>query len=417
MATQKPRGASDPVLALICDGRVRLEKRATSRFIHARACIQGKLLRKTTGTANLREAKRVATEWWSELLTLKKRGTLIHAPTFTDCSKKFLASRKQDANEGTISQGQYQQLVWKEALLRPHIGHLKVADIDAQTLRELRAMRETQRNNRGDTLASSTLKKDFVFIHSALVFARDRLKVITQVPPSPPFTGKKAVVHRGRPFLTEAEYKTLHQLAKQHADAPDLNARTQRQRRSLYYYLLISVGGALRVGEADSVRWCDCEETHVITPHGDREDAVLMYVLGKHSTGGRREKAYVMFGGVWAYRQMKAERLPDVKDTDLLFPESHREGMKTLLKAAGLYEFHDPETGRRRTRDRKSLRPTAITLRLDKGDNVSYRAIAEWARTSPVMVEQFYDQLHPAKAAGEVATFRTRKPKATEDDQ
>lgn len=406
------------VISLVCDGRVRLERRTTSRYIHARAFIQGRLLRKTTGTSNLREAKRVATEWWSELLTLKKRGEIVHAPTFTDCAKKFLATRNRDAEEGTISRGQYQQLVWKEALLRPYIGHLKVASIDAQTLLELRAQRETRLNNRGERLTNSTLKKDLVFVHSVLVFAKNRLRVIEEVPPSPPFTGSKAIVRRGRPFLAEAEYKKLHQLAKSQAEERNLNPRTRRQRLSLYYYILISVGGALRVSEAESVRWCDCYETQVISPDGGITDAVLMYVLGKHSRGGSREKAYVMFGGEWAYRQMKQERPEGTSETDLLFPESHREGMKKLLTAAGLYEFNDPETGRKRTRDRKSLRPTAITLRLDKGDNVSYRAIAEWARTSPVMIEEFYDQLHPAKAAGEVATFRKKaKPDAEADDE
>jgi len=236
------------------------------------------------------------------------------------------------------------------------------------------------------------------------------------VPKMPSFSGAKAIVKQGRPYLTDAEYKRLHQLAKTQAEEPDLNPRTRRQRLSLYHYILISVGGALRVSEAESIRWCDCEETQVIRPDGSTEDAVLMYVMGKHARGGKREKAYVMFGGVWAYRQMKAA-LPDgTNETNLLFPEAHREGMKRLLKDAGLYEFHDPETGRMRTRDRKSLRPTAITLRLDKGDNVSYRAIADWARTSPVMIEQFYDQLHPAKAAGEVATFRKKAKPDTDDE-
>jgi hypothetical protein len=40
--------------------------------------------------------------------------------------------------------------------------------------------------------------------------------------------------------------------------------------------------------------------------------------------------------------------------------------MKQLLKDANLYEYQDPFTGDVLTRDRKSLRPTGITLRLDK---------------------------------------------------
>jgi hypothetical protein len=69
--------------------------------------------------------------------------------------------------------------------------------------------------------------------------------------------------------------------------------------------------------------------------------------------------------------------------------------MKRLLKDAGIYEYRDPKTGKRLTRDRKSLRPTRITLRLDKGDKLSHRDVAKLARTSVQMVADFYDQAHP----------------------
>ena len=87
--------------------------------------------------------------------------------------------------------------------------------------------------------------------------------------------------------------------------------------------------------------------------------------------------------------------------------------MKRLLKDVGLYEYRDPATGTTITRDRKSLRPTGITLRLDKGDNVSYRDIAKWARTSVQMVADFYDQATPESSAVKVATFKTPPPKTT----
>lgn len=38
-----------------------------------------------------------------------------------------------------------------------------------------------------------------------------------------------------------------------------LNPRTQRQRQELYWFMLMSVGGALRAGDAYSQRWRDCE--------------------------------------------------------------------------------------------------------------------------------------------------------------
>jgi hypothetical protein len=66
------------LVQLICDGRIRLERRNTSGFIHARAYIQGKLLRKTAGTANLRTATRVATAWWHGLSARNQMGEWLH---------------------------------------------------------------------------------------------------------------------------------------------------------------------------------------------------------------------------------------------------------------------------------------------------------------------------------------------------
>ena len=409
MTTRKPLTSALPFhrkLASVCDGRVRLERLPTSGIISARAWIQGRDIRKSTGERSLSAAKQVATEWWQDLSVRARRGEQIHSPTFAYCATQFLAKRERDAQSGLISAGQFRNLRQKASLLHPLIGHVKVSVIDAESLERLRATRETHQNKRGEPIANETLKKDFVFIHSVLTYARDTLKVLTSVPKSPSFTGTKALVRRGRPFLTEAEYKALHQLAKSQAEEEDLNPRVHRQRQELYWFILISVGGALRVGEAESVRWCDCSLTTLANGAPTGEPAVLMWVMGKHSTGGRREAAYVMFGGVYAFKEMLAGRPETALDTDLIFTESHREGMKRLLKDAALYEYTDPSTGKMLTRDRKSLRPTGITLRLDKGDNLSYRDVAKWARTSVQMVADFYDQAHPEQTAARVAGFR-----------
>ena len=203
-----------------------------------------------------------------------------------------------------------------------------------------------------------------------------------------------------RPFLTYEQWVKVRNLAKSRVAEPDLNPRTKRQRQELYWFLLICVGAALRVGEAYNLRWGDCE---LITLNDkDHTKAVHMRVLGKHSRGGRREDAYGIFGAVSALRAMRAAR-PDVRPDDRLFVENHREGMKELLIKA---ELRADAEGR--TRDSKSLRQTGISLRLDLAPNPDYRDIAKWARTSPAMIASFYDQTHPQQSVERIVGFRKR---------
>ena len=101
----------------------------------------------------------------------------------------------------------------------------------------------------------------------------------------------------------------------------DLNPRTKRQRQELYWFMLICVGAALRVGEAYSLRWRDC--TLIRLGDKDQTEAVHLRVLGKHARGGQREDGYGMFGAVSAFKAMKGAR-PDAKPDDPLFAEQHR---------------------------------------------------------------------------------------------
>jgi integrase len=382
----------------IFDGRVRLERLPTTKNISARAFIQGKLIRKSTRETTLGAASVVARKWFETLLAKNQLGEHIHGPTFGEIAKKFLEHADREAQ---VSEGQRRNYHDKWNLLKPHFDGIKVKDVDATFLLELRRKRALAVTKRGTRVKSATLKKDFAFISLVLRHAKEIEKCVIERPAFPQFEGTFSIGKKGRPFLDEQQYKKLHQLAKERAAEPDLNPRTRRQRQELYWFILMCVGAALRVGEAYSIRWCDCELVKLKRADGTEEEAVKMEVLGKHSKGGQRELAYGLFGAVYAFKEMQKAR-PDATPDDALFLENHRQGMKELLTKAELRT--DPKTGR--TRDAKSLRPTGISLRLERGDNVSYRDIARWARTSVQVVEDFYDQNHPEKSVERIATFR-----------
>lgn len=394
-------------MGILFGGRLRLERLPTTKNISARLYIQGKYVRKSTGESTLAKAKPIASDWFQELIGRDRNGQSIYGATFANYAKSFL--RRVDARfvAGEITEGQRGNYHDKWSVLRPVIGNVLIHDVDHDWLRQLRLTRAGSKNNKNQPLSNSTLKKDMLFVLGVLEHAK-REGELKEVPQPPSFSSKWTIQRRGRPFLTETEYTKLVQLARTQADEPDLNPRVRRQRSELYWFIVISVAGALRVGEAESVRWCDCELVEVRTPEGATTEVVRMLVLGKHSTGGKREVAMVLPDGASAYKEMVAERPRDYRIDDRIFKESHREGMKHLLKDASLYEYRDPFTGEVFTRNRKSLRPTGITLQLDRVQNVSYRDIADWARTSPSMILDYYDQAHPGHSVTRVLGFQKK---------
>jgi len=394
------------MLARLYDGKLRLERRNGAAKIYACMYLQGKNIVKTTGEITLSAATRVATDWYLELRDRVRKGEHLHGRTFAASAEAFLEHADQVRE---VSEGQRRNYRQKWALLKPHFEGVKVTDIDARFLLALRETRSKAKAKSGQPVKPATLKKDMDFVRLVLKHARNIEQNLSDLPDFPSFRGEAwEVIRSPRPFLNHEQWVKVRKLGKARISEPGLNPRTQRQRQELYWFMLISVGAALRVGEAYSLRWRDCEL--IALNDKDHTEAVHMKVLGKHSRGGRREEAYGMFGAVTSFKAMQVAR-PDVKPDDSVFTENHREGIKKLLKQAGLRE--DSEG---RTRDAKSLRQTGISLRLDLGPNPDYRDIAKWARTSPAMIASFYDQTHPQQSVERIVGFR-KSTKGSKQDE
>lgn len=405
MAEKKARRQSTETLAKLHEGKLRLERRNGGSTIFARTYIQGKNVVKSTGEKALRPATKVATDWYLELHDRIRKGEHLHGRSFADIAQAFIVHADQVRE---VSAGQRRNYSHKWSLLKPHFDDVKVADIDTRFLLALRDKRSKAVAKNGRPIKPATLKKDMDFVRLVLRYARNIEQVLEDLPEFPSFRGEAwQVVPSPRPFLNHEQWVAVRKLAKARAAEKELNPRTQRQRQELYWFMLMCVGAALRVGEAYSLRWRDCE---LITLNDkDQTEAVHLRVLGKHSRGGKRENGYGMFGAVTAFKAMKMAR-PDAKPDDLLFLENHREGMKELLLKAGLRNDEDG-----RTRDAKSLRQTGISLRLDLAPNPDYRDIAKWARTSPAMIATFYDQTHPQLSVERIVGFRKQsRPAGTE---
>jgi integrase len=401
-------------------GRVHIERRNGSPILSARAYIQGKHKLWSTGERDEKKARHRATEQFFALHRRIAQGEHLHGHLFSEAVEKFLvyADTRQQRE---LSAGQRQQyhIKWGvlKKVLKKHCERdgqpVRIADVDKNFLLNLRDIRADATTQRGTPMKNATIRKDFTFVKLVLQHARDELKWISSLPDFPKFRGEWAVADAPNPFLTYKQYRKLFNTLRARKSEPDLNPRTKRQREELYWFVLICVGAALRVGEAHSLRWRDCKL--VTLDDAEQTPAVQMLVHGKHRNaktaadfhGERREQAHGVYHAVSAFKLMQKAR-PDAKPDDDLFLENHRDGVVEALKAADLYL--DKITGR--TRNGRCLRPTGICLRLEVGPRpIDYRAIARWARTSPAMIDRFYDQLFPATNAARIVGFAPRPKK------
>lgn len=364
-------------------GKVRLERRNSNPMVYARTYLQGKQLVYRTGEVFIANAERIAEDWFMSLHDRVRRGEPVRGILFSDMAPKFIANAERQKQVSPLQLRNYRH---KWNLLKPHFENVTLTDIDTRWLERFRDTRAQAVTSRDTPIKPTTIKKDLVFISLVLKYAKDYEKVLDELPQFPSFRGTWAIVSQGRPYFNADDYKTLVRTAWTRQREDGLNERTRRQRRELYLMIHIMTGAALRVGEAQSLRWQDCKIG--ILSDGKKFSVLYLDVLGKHSRGGEREPAYGTSLALAAYYRMK-EGKPDGR----VFTETHRDGFRELLDACGLRT-----DAKGRTRDLKSLRPTGMSQRLEATANPDYRDIAKWARTSPAMIATFYDQTHPEQS-------------------
>ena len=382
-------------------------------MLYARAFVQGRYKVVRTSETTISRATPVAEGWFYDIQNRIRAGEQLHEPLFADIVRDFLTDHTVKAS---VSAGQHDNYGKKWSVLEPFLTDVRVSQITLERLEDIRNTRAAATNRYGEPITANTIDKDMTFIRQVLRWGQERKSLKIVVPPAPKRKGRFAVVKQGRPTLSLKQWRLVTRKAL--ADARETEQRREQQERDrprgrkvdpekaweLYYFILIACGGALRTGEAYSLRWIDCSETVLTTPENTDEDAIHVKVLGKHSRGEQREDGWVLMGGVVAFDRLRARREDDPPDAKL-FRYNHEAGFRKLLKSLNLYT--DPKSGM--TRNTKSLRVTGINLRLTKNPTVSLNDLRKWCRTSIVQIQTFYDQLHAEMSAGRVAGGSTEK--------
>lgn len=225
----KPRRQSTETLETLYDGKLRLERRNGGAKIYARTFLQGKAVVKSTGARTLKEATRIATDWYLELRDRVRKGEELHGKTFADMAEAFL-DHADLVRE--VSEGQRRNYRQKWSLLKPHFRagpegrrhDVKVADVDSRFLLQLREARAAAVTKNGTPVRPATLKKDLDFIRLVLRHAKYIEKALDELPEFPSFRGEAwEVVPNPRPFLDREQWVRVRKLAKQRITEKDLS--------------------------------------------------------------------------------------------------------------------------------------------------------------------------------------------------
>jgi integrase len=399
---------------VLLGGKVRLITQNQNPMLYARAFVQGKYKVVRSGETELNRAIPFAEQWFYDIQNRIRSGVQLHEPLFSEIVRDFLVD---PSIKGAVSKGQHDNYAKKWNVLEPLFRDVRVSGVTLDKLEDVRNTRAAEQNRYGEPITANTIDKDITFIRQILRWGVERKSLAITVPPAPKRKGRFEVVKHGRPTFSLKQWRTVTLAARKRAqDAEKKRAAQERtptrgrkvdveKAWELYFFIVFACGGALRTGEAYSLRWKDCSEAVLNTPEQTDEDAIHVLVLGKHSRGEQRENGWVLFGGVDAYHQLRKRREADSPD-DKLFRYNHEEGFRELLKSVDLYT--DPSSGM--TRNTKSLRVTGINLRLLKNPNVSLNDLRKWCRTSIVQIQNFYDQAHPETSAARVAG-RSGSPK------
>lgn len=229
----------------------------------------------STGERTLHSATKIATDWYLELRDRLHKGEDVHGRSFAEVAEAFLLHADQ-ARE--VSEAQRRNYKQKWNLLKSQFNGVKVTAVDANFLLALRETRSKAKTRDGKPVTPATLKKAIDFVRLTLRYANQIEKCLDELPQFPSFRGEAwEVIPSPRPFLDHDQWVKVRKLGKARIDEPDQNPRSKRRRQELYWFLLISVGAALRVGEAYSLRWRDCELITLNDP--DQTEAVHMKAL------------------------------------------------------------------------------------------------------------------------------------------
>ena len=369
----------------ILGGKVHIFRRDRSRFWQCSTYLAGKERRKSTKEESLGKAKDIAEDWYLSLRGKIHDGEIKTEKTFADAAKQF------EHEYEVITQGQRspRHVEMHKMRLRVHLipffGALGLSEITPGKVQEYRIYRhEMGAKERGTAPSRSTIHQEIVALRLTLK-AANRHGWLQYLPDlSEPYRASGKISHRA--WFSPEEYKQLYTATRERAKHPK-NNRFKWESEQLHDYVLFMVNTGLRPDEANRLQFRDVS---IVEDEIRKESILEIQVRGKRGVGYCKSTS----GAVLPFKRLRErsrrittaegqtiEKRPD--DTDLLFPNDHREMFNAVLDEQNLKTDREGQS-----RTAYSLRHTYICLRLMEGADI-YQ-IAKNCRTSVEMIEKFY---------------------------
>ncbi len=344
--------------------RLRVERRSDSRYYQAVTRVDNKLRQKSLKTTHLPTAFKLSEDWYKRELRASVEfgrqhpvAQLTSDPTVGEVFRSYVQSIQMPKRRD------YALKVWSP--IQFYWRTLLLSDVTPKRFTAFYTWCRAKGNG------NHTIHKKTVVIRQVLKYAVDqellatlpRVPSIGDIPPNP------------RPWLTPLEWQRLVNVAitRVHEAADAHRWRTVAQRIGLLEFCQMMVGTCCRVDELRGLRYGDCQI--------DATSKVLTArVTGKR--GPRTLKAPPEAGRIVHSRLTRLKAPPDQR----VFPGRQNDSFRALLIAAGLLTNAEGFE-----RNLKSLRATAISLRILKGrPTPNLLAIARNAGTSVAQIDEHY---------------------------
>jgi len=393
-SAEKTRGPTVPIPKTL--EKVRGYKTLTiyrmerSPFYYVRMFEDKKILRKSTGTSDRKEALVYAEKFFVDIKTKRMNQEPLTAKSgFEICALGLQKENKARVDRGELSVKKLDndQYRLKKDLL-PFFRKYELADIDYRLINEYINTLNSKSGKR--SLSSSSIKIHLSHIKTILRFAQ-KMGVIKTLPAFPSIK----TIDKPRSWFNSAEYAKLHNTARLRiGEKFDVLSKTEEKwrngelTRELYDLILFMTNTFIRPTDIRVL-----QHKHITVVKNKQ-----VYLRMTHPmTKGHAQPIVSMVGAIEVYdsivKRQKKEGYakpddyvfqPQNSNRDYAMQQLYRQ-FDHLLKITNLKNDAHGES-----RTLYSLRHTAIMFRLTESQGLDLLSLARNARTSVEMIDRFY---------------------------